>query len=239
MRVLLIGKGGREHALAWKLCQTAQRVFIVPNGGTAASAPNVSNVEHADMHDFESLVALARTLAVDLVLPGPDDVVVEAIADVFEQPASLVLHHRKLPQGWRGQKTFAKDFIRRYGIPTVEYRNFDTYEHARDYLSSVNHRVVIKVSGLAAGKGVVLPETQEEAQRELHEMMVDKKFGHQEVVIEEFLSGDEISILAFCDGHTFRSLPPVRDHKRIFDGSKGPITGGMGVYGPVDFYHAN
>ncbi|KAG7123780.1 Bifunctional purine biosynthetic protein ADE1 like [Verticillium longisporum] len=164
MRVLLIGKGGREHALAWKLCQTAQRVFIVPgNGGTAASAPNVSNVEHADMHDFESLVALARTLAVDLVLPGPDDVVVEGIADVFEQ----------------------------------EYRNFDTYEHARDYLSSVNHRVVIKVSGLAAGKGVVLPETQEEAQRELHEMMVDKKFGHQEVVIEEFLSGDEISILAF------------------------------------------
>lgn len=98
---------------------------------------------------------------------------------------------------------------------------------------------MIKVSGLAAGKGVVLPETQEEAQRELHEMMVDKKFGHQEVVIEEFLSGDEISILAFCDGHTFRSLPPVRDHKRIFDGSKGPITGGMGVYGPVDFYHAN
>ncbi|PNH41487.1 hypothetical protein VD0004_g5655 [Verticillium dahliae] len=227
MRVLLIGKGGREHALVWKLCQTAQRVFIVPgNGGTAASAPNVSNVEHADMHDFESLVAWARTLAVDLVLPGPDDVVVEGIADVFEQ-------------GWRGQKTFAKDFIRRYGIPTAEYRNFDTYEHARDYLSSVNHRVVIKVSGLAAGKGVVLPETQEEAQRELHEMMVDKKFGHQEVVIKEFLSGDEISILAFCDGHTFRSLPPVRDHKRIFDGSKGPITGGMGVYGPGDFYHAN
>ncbi|KAG7100799.1 DNA polymerase delta catalytic subunit like protein [Verticillium longisporum] len=153
------------------------------------------------MHDFQSLVALARTLAVDLVLPGPDDVVVEGIADVFEQ----------------------------------EYRNFDTYEHARDYLSSINHRVVIKVSGLAAGKGVVLPETQGKAQRELREMMVDKKFGHQEVVIEEFLSGDEISILTFSDGHTFRSLPPVQDHKRIFNGSEGPNTGGMGVYGPVDF----
>lgn len=95
MRVLLIGKGGREHALVWKLCQTAQRVFIVPNGGTAASAPNVSNVEHADMHDFESLVALARTLAVDLVLPGPDDVVVEGIADVFEQGGWLCYLDRR------------------------------------------------------------------------------------------------------------------------------------------------
>ncbi|CRK35687.1 hypothetical protein BN1708_001319 [Verticillium longisporum] len=236
MRVLLIGRGGREHALAWKLCQTAQHVFVVPgNGGTAAMAPNVSNVEHADMHDFQSLVALARTLAVDLVLPGPDDVVVEGIADVFEQAGIPCFAPSKAAAKLEGSKTFAKDFMRRYDIPTAEYRNFDTYEHARDYLSSINHRVVIKVSGLAAGKGVVLPETQGKAQRELREMMVDKKFGHQEVVIEEFLSGDEISILTFSDGHTFRSLPPVQDHKRIFNGSEGPNTGGMGVYGPVDF----
>ncbi|KAG7123405.1 Bifunctional purine biosynthetic protein ADE1 like [Verticillium longisporum] len=213
MRVLLIGRGGREHALAWKLCQTAQHVFVVPgNGGTAAMAPNVSNVEHADMHDFQSLVALARTLAVDLVLPGPDDVVVEGIADVFEQAGIPCFAPSKAAAKLEGSKTFAKDFMRRYDIPTAEYRNFDTYEHARDYLSSINHRVVIKVSGLAAGKGVVLPETQGKAQRELREMMVDKKFGHQEVVIEEFLSGPKALEynVRFGDPET-QSLIPLLD----------------------------
>lgn len=125
--------------------------------------------------------------------------------------------------------------MRRFNIPTAEYRTFDAYDLAREYASAINHRIVIKASGLAAGKGVVLPETKEEAQRELHEMMVDKKFGDSKVVIEEFLSGDEISILTFSDGHTFKSLPPCQDHKRIFDGSRGPNTGGMGVYGPTDF----
>ncbi|KAH7170974.1 phosphoribosylglycinamide synthetase [Dactylonectria macrodidyma] len=127
--------------------------------------------------------------------------------------------------------------MRRYNIPTAEYRNFRHYDEAKDYLSTVNHRVVIKVSGLAAGKGVVLPESQGEAHKELREIMVDKKFGDvgEEVVIEEFLSGDEISILTFVDGHDFKSLPPGQDHKRIFDGSRGPNTGGMGVYGPTDF----
>ncbi|RNJ53641.1 tetrahydrofolate synthase [Verticillium nonalfalfae] len=198
-------------------------------------APNVSNVEHADMHDFKGLVALARALAVELIRPGPGDVVVEGIADVFEPAGIPCFAPLKAAAKLEGSKTLAKDFMRRYNIPTAEYRNFNTYEHARDYLSSINHRVVIKVSGLAAGKGVVLPEVQEEAKRELREMMVDNKLGLQEVVIQEFLSGDEINVLTFCDGHNFRSLPPVQGHKKIFDGSKGPNTGGMGFYGPVDF----
>lgn len=127
--------------------------------------------------------------------------------------------------------------MRKYGIPTAEYRNFDDYDQAKEYLASTSHRVVIKVSGLAAGKGVMLPETAEEAQRELHEIMVDRKFGAvgANVVIEEFLEGDEFSILTFSDGSVFKSLPPGQDHKRIFDGSRGPNTGGMGVYGPTDF----
>jgi phosphoribosylamine--glycine ligase/phosphoribosylformylglycinamidine cyclo-ligase len=137
-----------------------------------------------------------------------------------------------------GSKTFSKDFMKRHSIPTADFKNFNNYDAACQYLSSINHRVVIKVSGLAAGKGVVLPETPEDAQRELRKIMVEQKFGAvgEDVVIEEFLEGDEISMLTFSDGTgTFKSLPPGQDHKRIFDGSKGPNTGGMGVYGPTDF----
>lgn len=130
--------------------------------------------------------------------------------------------------------------MQRHNIPTAEYRNFSDYSAASAYLAEVKHRVVIKVSGLAAGKGVVLPETPEEAQKELRAIMVDGRFGDAgtEVVIEEFLTGDEISILTFSDGRTFKSLPPGQDHKRIFDGARGPNTGGMGVYGPTDFVSA-
>ncbi|EEY13948.1 phosphoribosylamine-glycine ligase [Verticillium alfalfae VaMs.102] len=192
-------------------------------------APNVSNVEHADMHDFKGLVALARALAVEFVLPGPGDVVVEGIADVFE-PAAAKL---------KWSKTLAKDFMRRDNIPTAEYRNFNTYEHAREYLSSINHRVVIKVSGLAARKEVVLLEAQEEAQRELREMMVDKKFGHQEVVIQEFLSGDEISVLAFCDGHTSDRCHQFRITNENSMVRRVRILGAWGFMDRLTLRHAN
>ncbi|KAF7544872.1 hypothetical protein G7Z17_g9618 [Cylindrodendrum hubeiense] len=238
MRVLLIGKGGREHALAWKLSQTAEHVFVVPgNGGTASMASNVSNIANIAMSDFQGLVTLARDLAIELVIPGPDDVVVDGIADFFGAAGIPCFAPSKAAAMLEGSKTFAKDFMRRYSIPTAEYRNFKLYDQAKEYLSSINDRVVIKVSGLAAGKGVVLPETKDDAQQELREIMVDRKLGDvgEEVVIEEFLSGDEISILTFSDGYDFKSLPPGQDHKRIFDGSRGPNTGGMGVYGPTDF----
>lgn len=130
----------------------------------------------------------------------------------------------------------------RHGIPTAEHRTFDNYNAARDYLSRITHQVVLKVSGLAAGKGVVLPSSAEEAQSELRQIMIDRKFGSagEHVVIEEFLTGEEISTLTFCDlTGAFKSLPPGQDHKRIFDGSKGPNTGGMGVYAPTDFVTAD
>lgn len=134
-----------------------------------------------------------------------------------------------------GSKAFAKDFMKRYGIPTAAYHSFDNYERAKEYLDSVAHDVVIKASGLAAGKGVVIPRTKEEAHTALKNMMLAKDFGSagDEVVIEEYLVGEELSILAFSDGYTVRALPPAQDHKRVYDGDQGPNTGGMGCYAPT------
>ena len=134
-----------------------------------------------------------------------------------------------------GSKTFSKDFMKRHSIPTAEYGNFSDYESARKYLDSVSHPIVIKADGLAGGKGVIIPTSKEEAHTALRETMVDHQFGiaGDEVVIEEYLEGDELSILTFSDGYTIRSLPPAQDHKRIYDGDKGPNTGGMGCYAPT------
>jgi phosphoribosylamine--glycine ligase / phosphoribosylformylglycinamidine cyclo-ligase len=134
-----------------------------------------------------------------------------------------------------GSKAFSKDFMKRHNIPTAAYENFTDYEAARKYLDSVTHDVVIKASGLAAGKGVIIPTTKEEAHTALREIMLDHQFGAagDEVVIEEFLEGDELSILTFSDGYSIKSLPPAQDHKRVFDGDQGPNTGGMGCYAPT------
>lgn len=141
----------------------------------------------------------------------------------------------KLAARMEGSKTFSKDFMKKYNIPTAAYKNFSDYEEAKKYLESINHNVVLKASGLAAGKGVIIPTTKEEALAGLKEIMLDKEFGAagDEIVIEEFLEGDELSILSFSDGYTIRSLPPAQDHKRIFDGDQGPNTGGMGCYAPT------
>jgi phosphoribosylamine--glycine ligase/phosphoribosylformylglycinamidine cyclo-ligase len=134
-----------------------------------------------------------------------------------------------------GSKAFSKDFMKRHNIPTAAYENFSEYEPARQYLDSVSHNVVIKADGLAGGKGVIIPQTKEEGHQALREMMLDHQFGAagNEVVIEEYLEGDELSVLTFSDGYTIRSLPPAQDHKRIFDGDQGPNTGGMGCYAPT------
>ncbi|KAH9438032.1 Bifunctional purine biosynthetic protein ade1 [Pyricularia oryzae] len=135
-----------------------------------------------------------------------------------------------------GSKTFSKDFMKRHNIPTAAYENFSDFTAASEYLNRVGHNVVIKATGLAAGKGVIIPESLEEAQAALKQIMLDRAFGDagSEVVIEEFLTGDELSILSFCDGYTIKSLPPAQDHKRIFDGDLGPNTGGMGCYAPTN-----
>jgi phosphoribosylamine--glycine ligase/phosphoribosylformylglycinamidine cyclo-ligase len=182
------------------------------------------------------LVELAKKNNINLVVPGPEAPLVDGIEGYFRAASIPCYGPTKLAARMEGSKTFSKDFMKRNKIPTAAYENFSNYDDARKYLDSIDHNVVLKASGLAAGKGVIIPTTKEEAQAALKGIMLNKEFGSagDEVVIEEFLEGDELSILSFSDGHTIRSLPPAQDHKRIFDGDEGPNTGGMGCYAPTN-----
>jgi phosphoribosylamine--glycine ligase len=187
--------------------------------------------------DFKALAEFAQTSAVNFLIPGPEQPLVDGIVDYFAEHAPLIKAFGPSGSAARmeGSKTFSKDFMKRHKIPTATYENFSDYDSASRYLESISHNVVIKASGLAAGKGVIIPQSKEEAQAALKEIMLQKEFGAagDEVVIEEFLEGDELSILTFSDGRTIASLPPAQDHKRIFDNDQGPNTGGMGTYTPT------
>ncbi|WEW61979.1 Bifunctional purine biosynthetic protein ADE1 [Emydomyces testavorans] len=236
--VLVVGSGGREHALAWKLSQSplVDVVYCAPgNGGTVAKASSkISNVA-VKSDDYPGLVSFAQKENVNLVVPGPEAPLVDGIQGYFQAVGIRCFGPSKAAARMEGSKAFSKDFMQRHNIPTAQSENFHDYKAACEYLDSINHDVVIKASGLAAGKGVIIPKNKEEALQALKEMMLDRQFGEagDEVVIEEFLEGDELSILSFSDGYTIRSLPPAQDHKRIFDGDQGPNTGGMGCYAPT------
>ena len=237
LRVLLVGSGGRESALAWKLDQSprVEKIFVVPgNGGTAAGLGKVSNIDHVKADDYPSLVELALQLHINLVIPGPDQAVVDGIEGFFRVARIPCFAPSREAAQVEGSKAFSKDFMARHNIPTADYRLFNDFKSAEKYIREVSHKIVVKASGLAAGKGVILPESEEEALLALKEIMLDRKFGDagKEVVIEEFLEGDELSILTFCDGKSFKSMPAAQDHKRAFDGDRGPNTGGMGCYAP-------
>ncbi|KAK9239118.1 phosphoribosylglycinamide synthetase [Lipomyces kononenkoae] len=237
LRILLVGSGGREHALAWKLAQSplVGHIWVAPgNGGTARGVNKVENVS-IDSADFSSLVNFAVEKSVDLVVPGPEQPLVDGIETQFRKVGIPCFGPSESAARMEGSKTFSKDFMKRHNIPTAEYENFTSYEEAKAYVASVNHHVVIKASGLAAGKGVLIPTSKDEAYAALKEILEDRAFGDagDEVVVEEFLEGDELSILAFSDGYTVIDLPPAQDHKRIFDGDNGPNTGGMGTYAPA------
>ncbi|KAF2715145.1 phosphoribosylamine-glycine ligase [Pleomassaria siparia CBS 279.74] len=239
LRILLVGNGGREHALAWKLLQSPRvaHIFVVPGNGGTAALPNVTNMSTISASDFPSLVEFAQTSAVNFLIPGPEQPLVDGIVDYFAEHASSIKVFGPGKQAARmeGSKTFSKDFMKRNNIVTAAYENFSNYDEAKKYLEKVDHNVVLKASGLAAGKGVIIPQSKEEAYAALKEIMLDKEFGDagDEIVIEEFLEGDELSVLTFSDGKTIRSLPPAQDHKRIGEGDTGPNTGGMGTYGPT------
>jgi len=233
-----VGNGGREHALAWKLSQSnaVESIIAVPGNGGTATLPKVRNDTSVKADDYPGLVALAQKNNVNLVVPGPEAPLVDGIEGYFKEVGIRCYGPSKLAARMEGSKTFSKDFMKKYNIPTAAYENFSDYESAKKYLDSINHNVVLKASGLAAGKGVIIPANKEEAHAGLKEIMLDKEFGAagDEIVIEEFLEGDELSILTFSDGYTIRSLPPAQDHKRIFDGDQGPNTGGMGCYAPTN-----
>uniref|UniRef100_A0A060T238 ARAD1C25982p n=1 Tax=Blastobotrys adeninivorans TaxID=409370 RepID=A0A060T238_BLAAD len=238
LKVLLVGNGGREHALAWKLSQSplVKAIYVAPGNGGTGSVPKAENVAiGSSKADFPSLVEFATKNGVNLVIPGPEQPLVEGIETYFRKVGIPVFGPSEVAAQMEGSKTFSKDFMARHNIPTAAFGNFTSYDKAKAYLDSVDHQVVIKASGLAAGKGVLIPTTKQEAHDALKEVMVDRAFGSagDEVVIEEFLEGDELSILAFSDGYTVVDLPAAQDHKRIGDGDSGPNTGGMGTYAPA------
>ncbi|SAM06731.1 hypothetical protein [Absidia glauca] len=236
LTVLLVGAGGREHAIAWRLSLSTKvnHIFVAPGNGGTALGNKVTNVA-IGVSDFAQLTDFAVKNNVNLVIPGPEQPIVEGIQEAFKKVGIPCFGPSQKAALMEGSKTFSKDFMKKHNIPTAAYENFTDYEKAKAYVESVNHQVVLKASGLAAGKGVLMPTTKEEALAGLKSIMVDKEFGSagDEVVVEEYLEGEELSVLAFSDGYTVVPLPPAQDHKRALDGDLGPNTGGMGCYCPT------
>jgi len=238
LNILIVGNGGREHALVWKLSQSkiVKHIFVAPGNGGTDLFPNVTNVPiNSSKENFTKLAKFAQENDVGLVIPGPEQPLVEGITTIFNKIGILVFGPSEKAALLEGSKTFSKDFMSKHNIPTAEYKNFKDFDLAKAYIESVSHNVVIKATGLAGGKGVLIPKSKQEAIESLRKIIIEKEFGDagDEVVIEEFLEGDEISILTLSDGYTWFNLPPAQDHKRIGDGDTGLNTGGMGAYAPA------
>lgn len=236
-KVLLIGGGGREHAIAWKLCQSPriEKLYIAP--GNAGTAELGENLPHIAASNIKDQVIFAKENGIDFVFVGPDDPLALGAVDAFKEAGFPVFGPTQAAAKLEWSKSFAKEFMTRYDIPTARYETFTDFERAVAYADEENYPLVIKANGLALGKGVVIAHTRKEALTTLREMMVDKVFGKagEEVVIEEFLNGIEISIHAFCDGKTHKLFPSSQDHKRAHDNDKGLNTGGMGTISPLPF----
>ncbi|MEM7029948.1 MAG: phosphoribosylamine--glycine ligase [Chloroflexota bacterium] len=240
--ILVIGGGGREHALAWKLAQSPKvgQIWVAPgNGGTlnAGKQNGIATINNVDIaeNDFEALIRFAHEASVYLTVVGPEVPLAAGIGDAFQAAGLRCFGPSAAAARIEGSKDFAKAFMDRHRIPTARYKTFTDHESACQHLRTIDYDVVIKASGLAAGKGVILPQSLTEGEEALHQIMQEQRFGTagETVVIEERLRGQEASILAFCDGKTVVAMPPAQDHKRIFDGDQGPNTGGMGAYAPA------
>jgi phosphoribosylamine---glycine ligase len=232
LRALVVGGGGREHALAWHLAKSGHQVFCAPgNAGIA----HVAQCEPVSAADISGLARLAGRHKVDLTIVGPEAPLVAGAADEFERQGLKVLGPRQSGARIEGDKAFAKEVMQAAGIPTAGFRTFTDFDAARTYLSQHRLPVVVKASGLAAGKGVVVAETRLEAEQAVADMLREGRFGEagKVVVIEEFLEGEEVSMIGLCDGRSVQVLAPSQDHKRLLDGDKGPNTGGMGAYAPA------
>ncbi len=234
VRVLVVGGGGREHAICWALKKSPKvsELYCAPgNGGIAAVAECVP----ISVDKFAEIAQFALDQSIDLVVIGPDDPLAAGIVDHLEGKGLTVYGPRQNAAIIEGSKVFTKQLLKKYNIPTAAYESFDAYEPARAYLDQLRAPYVIKADGLAAGKGVIIAQTLEEADKALQEIMVAKVFGESgnQVVIEEFLTGQEMSILAFVDGEVVRPMSPAQDHKAVYDGDQGPNTGGMGTYSPL------
>ena len=234
MRILVVGSGGREHALCWKLASSplCEALYCAPgNAGIAAEATCVP----VAATDLDGIVDLAKRERIDFVVVGPEDPLCLGLVDRLEEAGIRAFGPNRAAAALEGSKGFMKDLARRAGIPTAAYDRFDDAEAARAYIRKIGAPIVVKADGLAAGKGVVVAATVEEALAAVDEIMGKRRYGDAgaEIVIEEFLDGEEASLFALCDGKTALLLGVAQDHKRAFDGDKGPNTGGMGAYAPA------
>ena len=237
MKILVVGGGGREHAIVKKLAQSKKKPKIYVAPGNAGTEENATNVAISVM-DFDALADFAKKEKIDLTVVGMDDPLVGGIVDRFEAEGLRVFGPRKNAAILEGSKAFSKDLMKKYGIPTAAYENFNDPQKAIKYLETANYPIVLKADGLALGKGVLICKTFEEAKSGIEELMIDKSFGDagNTIVIEEFLQGREVSVLSFVDGTHYALMTSAQDHKRAKDGDEGLNTGGMGTFSPSPFY---
>lgn len=237
MKVLIVGSGGREHAIAAAVAKSpkADKIYCAP--GNAGIAELAECVPIAAM-EFDKLVEFAKKESIDLTIIGMDDPLVGGVVDAFEAEGLRVFGPRKNAAILEGSKAFSKDLMKKYDIPTAAYENFDSAEAALAYLETADFPIVLKADGLALGKGVLICNTLEEAKDGVKSIMLDKQFGSagNRLVIEEFMTGREVSVLSFVDGKTIKTMTSAQDHKRALDGDKGLNTGGMGTFSPSPFY---
>ena len=239
MKILVVGSGGREHALCWKIAQSEKvdKIYCAPgNAGIAEVAECVA----IGAMEFEKLADFAQEKKIDLTVIGMDDPLVGGVVDVFEERGLKIFGPRKNAAILEGSKAFSKDLMKKYNIPTAAYENFDDPEKALAYLETASMPIVLKADGLALGKGVLICNTLEEAKEGVKSIMMDKQFGSagNQMVIEEFMTGREVSVLSFVDGKAIKIMTSAQDHKRALDGDQGLNTGGMGTFSPSPFYTA-
>ena len=238
MKVLIVGSGGREHAIAWSVAKSPKvdKIYCAPGNAGIAEFAECVNIKAME---FDKLVAFAKENAIDLTIIGMDDPLVGGVVDAFESEGLRVFGPRKNAAIIEGSKAFSKDLMKKYKIPTAAYENFTDPDEAIKYLETAKMPIVLKADGLALGKGVLICNTLEQAKEGVKTLMLDKQFGDagNEIVIEEFMTGREVSVLAFCDGKTIKCMTSAQDHKRAKDGDQGLNTGGMGTFSPSPFYN--
>ena len=237
MKILIVGGGGREHAIAWKVAQSAkvEKIYCAPGNAGIAQVAECVNI---GVMEFDRLVEFAREKEIDLTVVAPDDPLAAGAVDAFEAAGLRAFGPRKNAAVLEGSKAFSKDLMKKYGIPTAAYETFDSPEEALAYLETAPMPIVLKADGLALGKGVLICKTLKEAKEGVQSLMLDKQFGSagNRIVIEEFMTGREVSVLSFVDGRNIRIMTSAQDHKRAKDGDEGLNTGGMGTFSPSPFY---
>ena len=237
MKVLVVGGGGREHAIVWKLSQNKDidTIYCAPGNGGIAELAQCVDIKATDI---DGIVEFAKTNKIDLTVVAPDDPLVLGMVDELEKNGLRAFGPRKAAAIIEGSKVFSKQLMKKYGIPTAEYEVFDNSAAAVEYVKTKAVPIVVKADGLALGKGVIIANTHDEAIAAIHDIMDDKMFGNagNKVVIEQFLTGQEVSVLAFTDGKTLVPMVSAQDHKRVYDNDKGPNTGGMGAFSPSRIY---